>query len=60
MKGDKMSKSIGQILIAKLTKEELRNFCTSWDDGSLDDIVYDVLIPQDRKNYPEDYGVGPV
>lgn len=50
-----MAEPIGKVLIKKLTKEELREFCTAWDDGSLDDVVYNELIPQDQKNYPEDY-----
>ena len=49
-----MSK-LGKILISKLSKEELGLFCDSFDDGSLDDILYNELFPADVKNYPDKY-----
>jgi len=49
-----MSK-LGEVLIKKLSKEELGLFCDSFDDGSLDEIVYDELLPVDVKNFPEKY-----
>lgn len=46
---------IGKIIIEKLTKEELNLLCERWDDGSFSEIMIDKLIPQDVKNYPEQY-----
>ena len=47
--------TLGKVLLEKLTKSELKLFCTAFDDGALDDIIYDELMPVDRVNFPEDY-----
>jgi len=48
------TEELSKILLEKLTKEEIRALCIAWDDGSLD-AIFDVLMEQDMKNYPEDY-----
>ena len=48
-------KKIGEILINRLTLEELSALCDSYDDGSLDDIFDTVLIPMDWRKHPEKY-----
>lgn len=48
-------KNLALLLKKKLTKDDLHKLCTAFDDGSLDDIFWEVLIPQDVKNFPEDY-----
>lgn len=50
-----MEKTIRQILIEKLTKEKLMNFCKAWDNGTLDEIIDKELCPKDAENYPEKY-----
>lgn len=45
------------ILTEKLTVEELSILCDCYDDGSLDDVFSNVLIPIDFKNHPEKYVV---
>ena len=50
-----MEKTLGQILIEKLTPDELEQLTDSFEDGSLDDVFYDELFPEDKKNNPEKY-----
>lgn len=50
-----MDKTIGQILIEKLTKEELRELCSVYDDGRLNEIMFEEIIPIDMVNYPPNY-----
>ena len=46
---------MAQILIQKLTPEELREFLKQYDDGRLCDQVYSVLHRHNMKKFPEDY-----
>lgn len=47
--------AIGQILIEKLTKEELTDLCEAHDHRCIADIFYNDLYPKDEENYPEKY-----
>lgn len=49
---------IGKILIEKLTKEELNYLVEFWAEGGFEDVVIDQLLPEDIKNYPEQYFKG--
>jgi len=54
--GDKiMSKTIGEILIEKLTPNELSILCKAHDDGTLNDVFYGELLPEDQANFPLEY-----
>ncbi len=47
---------LAKVLINKLSKEELNKLCTSFDDGTINELFYVFLTPQDIINYPEQYG----
>jgi hypothetical protein len=44
--------SIEEILIGKLTKEELGRLCDDYDSGCFN---WDILLEKDRRNYPCKY-----
>jgi len=46
---------LSQVLIEKLTKKEIHAFIACQDDGSLEHEIMDIVMEQDKKNYPEDY-----
>ena len=48
-------KNIGEILLEKLTSEELAALCNAYDDGSIETIFTDILLPKDVENRPEEY-----
>ena len=50
-----MEKTIGQVLLEKLTSEELGLLCDAHEEGSMDDVFYDELYPVDEKNHPGKY-----
>jgi len=50
-----VEKTLGQILIEKLTPDELEQLTDSFEDGSLDSVFYDELFPEDKKNHPRKY-----
>lgn len=49
-----MSK-LGEVLIKKLTKEELADFCEAIDDGTFGPMVDNELVPKDAENFTEKY-----
>jgi len=48
-------REIGNILLTKLSSGELAQLIDCWDDGALDEVFYNKLIPRDRENNPEKY-----
>lgn len=46
---------IAKTLLTKLTKEEIHQLCFMFDDGRLDEIMNDNIIPQDALNFPDEY-----
>lgn len=56
LKGTDMDiKNIADILIKRLSLDDLSILCDSWDDGSLDDVFSAFLLPIDLENHPEKY-----
>ena len=51
------SNTIANILIGKLTVEELSLLCDCYGDGNLDDAFDVVLLPRDCKEHPEKYQI---
>lgn len=47
--------NLGEILIKKLTPDELSALCDAHDDGSLRDIFMGELLPEDLANNPGKY-----
>lgn len=46
---------LGEILLSKLTKEEICLLVTEWDNGTLDVLIRNVILPIDVKNFPDLY-----
>ena len=47
--------NLAQSILKNLSKKELNALCNCFDDGSMDDLFYDYLLPVDEENYPEYY-----
>ena len=47
--------SIAEVLMQKLTKEELSELCEIYDSGELRDMFENKLFPQDEINFPDKY-----
>ena len=47
--------NIAEILIEKLSKEELGSLCDAYDNGEFEAHVIPVLLEQDSENYPAKY-----
>ena len=46
---------LAKALIKKLTKKQLHLLCEIYDDGSIEDLFFTHLYPEDKRNYPQDY-----
>jgi hypothetical protein len=46
---------LAKILLTKLTKEEVHILATAYDDGTLDCVMREIIIPHDVVQYPDQY-----
>ncbi len=49
------TEQLAKILLEKLTCEELAALCDAYDDGSIETIFMDTLLPKDIENRPAEY-----
>ncbi len=47
--------NIVKALLKKLTSKELAELCDAYDDGCIETIFMETLLPKDAKNRPEQY-----
>jgi len=50
-----MEPTIGEILLDKLSAHDIALLVDAHEDGTLDDVFWHELYPEDKKNRPELY-----
>jgi len=46
---------IAKVLLEKLTSKELAELCDAYDDGCIETIFMETLLPRDIENRPKEY-----